>query len=128
MTEISTGRNATNGRFVAGNPGGPGRAKRETEVAILDALREAFSPVEIAQGLRRAFDLAEKQGSARGMVAALMPILEYGLGKPTIRVERIENDPIAEAIADIRQAYIDAAQAAQVAQQQQYTVIDVAPG
>ena len=115
---MSTDRDAK-GRLLPGHHSpGPGRAKRETEVAILDALREAFSPVEIAQGLRRAFDLAEKQGSARGMVAALMPILEYGLGKPTIRVERIENDPIAEAIADIKQAYIDA--------QQQYTVIDVA--
>ncbi len=65
------------------------------------------------------------------MVAALMPILEYGLGKPTIRIERVEHDPIAEMVEQVRQAYLDAqAQAAQPfgpAQGPQYTVIDVAP-
>ncbi len=66
------------GRLLPGHSSpGPGRPRREQEAKILEALRGAFSPEEIAQGLRRAFDLAERQGSARGMIAALLPILEY---------------------------------------------------
>ena len=97
---------------VSGNPGGRPKAAKAYRVQnILDEMVTDEDWRAIIQTL--------KEGAIAGKYRSAELLMAYGMGKPIVRVERIESDPIAEAIADIRQAYIDAAQ-------QQYTVIDVA--
>lgn len=124
MTETTPGRDPNNGRFTVGNRGGPGRPKREIEAAILQALRDEFTPTEIAQGLRRAFELAESQGSARGMVAALTPILEYSLGKPVQRVETTGDNPMTAMFEQWKRAKLEAFRDALKEQMNAISVID----
>lgn len=97
---------------VSGNPGGrPKKAKAERVMNILDE--------SVTDDDWRAIIKTLVSGAIAGKYRSAELLMAYGLGRPTIRVERIESDPIAEVIEQVKQAYIDA-QAAQ-----QYTVIDV---
>jgi hypothetical protein len=49
-----------NGRFAAGNPGGPGRPRRAAEQDYLIAVSEAISPERFRKIAERAADAAEK--------------------------------------------------------------------
>jgi hypothetical protein len=63
------------------------RPTKERETAILDAIRNAFSPEEVTDLLREAITLAREQKSARGIIAALTPVLEYSLGRPAVKLQ-----------------------------------------
>ena len=85
------------GRFLPGNSGGPGRPKRETEEAILNAIRSALSPAEIEGAIRIGLQLAIEQKSTRGIVAILELAASYSIGRPVVRLEsngssRMEED------------------------------------
>lgn len=102
MADELTSYRDDKGRFVEGNPGGPGRKTRAQELAVLDAVKAEFTPAAIAQGLRDAYDLAKKQGSTRGMVAVLTLALEYTVGKPNqkITVNNDATDFLAKLLED----------------------------
>jgi hypothetical protein len=67
------------GRFAAGNPGGPGRPRRETEAAYVESLAEACTPAKWKQICERAVeDAAAGDHRARTWLAA------YLLGPPRL--------------------------------------------
>jgi hypothetical protein len=68
------------GRFAAGNPGGPGRPKRATEAEYLQALGRVVSVADVVAIARRAVADAKK-GSAR----ARDWVSKYLLGDPAPR-------------------------------------------
>ena len=103
--EVQSAGRDPNGRFTTGNPGGPGRPRREQEQAILEAITNAIPPVQIGEALRTALDIAIETRSARGIVAVLELQAAYGIGRPTIRVEKPEGDPISAALAEIRRIH-----------------------
>lgn len=76
----------------------PGRPKRESELAMLNAITSTFTPDEVTKLLKDALDIAKEQKSARGMVAILEFIADRTLGKPTIRVEHGDTNAIDDAI------------------------------
>jgi len=86
------------GRFLVGNPGGPGRPKKETERMILDAITNALSPQEIENAIREGLRLAIEQKSTRGIVAILELAAGYSIGRPTVRVESNGSNVIEEAM------------------------------
>src|SRR6476469_9642548 len=86
------------GRFAEGNPGGPGRPKRQHEEAVLDALRGSFPPERLISILEDALLITQSQNSARGMLSIVEFISGYALGKPIARVERAGGNAIEEAM------------------------------
>jgi hypothetical protein len=104
------------GRLLPGHSIKGGRKRSEISQAILDAIVGAFTPDEIRQNLRDAFDTAKRQGSAKGMIMAMAPTMEYGPGKPVIRIERTEGDPISAALDELRRIHAE--------KQTTYTVIE----
>jgi hypothetical protein len=62
------------------------------------------------------FALAQKYESWKAYDAWLTLTLAYQLGKPTIRVEKVEGDPISAALEELRQIHAE--------KQTTYTVID----
>ena len=96
------------GRLLPGHHSpGPGRPKRETETAILNAITSALSPAQITEAIQTALDLAIEQKSPRGIVAVLELAAGYGIGKPIARTEKTEGDPISAAIEAWKQAQIE---------------------
>lgn len=71
----------------SGNPNG--RPTKARELAILDAITNAFTPEEITTHLREAMKVAKDKDSARGIVAVLEFMADRAVGKP---VQRIETD------------------------------------
>jgi hypothetical protein len=113
MTEV-TGRDPNSGRFTTGNPGGPGRPRREQEQATLQAITSAIPPEEVTSALRTALDLAVELRSPRAIIAVLEFQASYQLGKPVARVENAgELDPISAALEQMRQIHMEAAERAQ---------------
>lgn len=54
----------------------------KAEESLRQAVAEAFTPEEIVATLRTAWQLAHEQKSARALIAAILPTLEYTLGQP----------------------------------------------
>jgi hypothetical protein len=102
------------GRLLPGHSSpGPGRPKRETETAILNAITSALSPAQITDAIQTALDLAIEQKSPRGIVAVLELAAGYGIGKPIARTETTQGDPISAALEEMRRIHMDAADRAQ---------------
>jgi hypothetical protein len=83
MTDDNYSARDEQGRFLPGNPGGPGRPSRGREQAVLDAMKEEFTPAYIVAKLKTALEKAEAQGSPRAMATVLDTILAYTVGKPS---------------------------------------------
>jgi hypothetical protein len=88
----------TNGRFLPGHPGGPGRPRRAIELDYLAALAETVSLPRWRKIVQRAVADAE-EGDAR----ARAWLGFYLAGKPTgealrllAAAERVDYDPVAE--------------------------------
>jgi len=109
------------GRFLPGNRAALGvvRSARQQQRAIMEAIEEDGSPENIKYGLGQLRMLAEKYGSWKAWEAYLKLSLAYQLGNPTIKVERVENDPISEALEELRRIH--------EAKQPTFTVIDAQP-
>lgn len=75
MDQPNTGRES-NGRFAAGNPGGPGRS-RGRGYELLRAAQEAVTPDQIAVMMRKALRLA-----LEGNVTAMKFVMERTCGRP----------------------------------------------
>ena len=71
------------GRFAAGNPGGPGRPRKETEQGYADAMRDAITPADLCDVLKSMVRRAKG-----GDVAATKLVLNYTVGLPTQRIEQ----------------------------------------
>lgn len=72
-----TDRDTTTGRFLPGNPGGPGRKPRAAEAEYLDVLTERVSLDQWAKVVDRALKDAQKgNGYARAWLS------DYLIGKP----------------------------------------------
>lgn len=71
-----------NGRFIAGNPGSPGRPKRQTEVDYLSIMEECLTVAKWRQIVNAAIELAIK-GDARSR----RWISDYCLGRPAQIIE-----------------------------------------
>lgn len=106
------------GRFLPGNRASvgiqrnPKQARREAQEAI-----ERAAPGEkIEAALNRMHDLAAQYGSWKAYEAWLTMVLAYQLGKPTIKIERVEGDPISAALEELRRIHAE--------KQTTYTVID----
>lgn len=81
-------RDQANGRFLPGNPGSTGRKPRAHEEAVLSSLTASFPAERLVEILEKALQIAESQGSARGMLAAVEFITNYQIGRPVARVEQ----------------------------------------
>jgi len=84
--------------FQLGGPGGPGRPKRETERAVLDAITNALSPEDIADAIREGLRLAIMQKSTRGIVALLSLVADHSVGRPVARTVYADTSVIEEAM------------------------------
>jgi hypothetical protein len=107
------------GRLLPGHSLHGGRQRRAQEIAALDAVCRAAPPDKIEEALEQMFALAQKYESWKAYDAWLTLVLAYQLGKPTIKVERVEGDPISAALEELRRIHAD--------KQTTYTVIDAAP-
>lgn len=67
------------GRFAVGNPGGPGRPRRQTEAAYLQALSEACPPERWARICEKVAALAES-----GDLRAIAWLSKHLLGDRTV--------------------------------------------
>ena len=115
------------GRLLPGHSQpGPGRPKRETEQAILHAITSALSPAEITSAIKTALDLAIEQKSARGIIAVLELAAGYGIGKPTVRVEQIDDNPMTEKFEEWKRARLEAVR--QVIAEHQQTQLAASEG
>ncbi len=73
--------------FKPGHPGGPGRPKKATEEAYLNAILKAMPPEKLADLILRMSERSEWRAQAwAGEIAA-----HYGLGKPVQRIETGDN-------------------------------------
>lgn len=107
------------GRFLPGNRASVG-IQRNPKVArreAQEAIERAAPGEKIEAALNRMHDLAAQYGSWKAYEAWLTMVLAYQLGKPTIKIERVEGDPISAALEEMKQVYLDA-------QRTQYTVIE----
>jgi hypothetical protein len=106
------------GRFLPGNKAAAGviRSAREQQRAIMETLQEEGSPENILYALQQLKGCAEKFDSWKAWEAYLTMLLNYQMGKPTIRVERVEGDPISAALEELRRIHAE--------KQTTYTVIE----
>ena len=72
----------SDGRFTAGNNGGPGRPRRDTEREYLAAFQRALSAEDLEAVTRSVLECA-----LAGNVAACRLLFEYAIGKPTEKLE-----------------------------------------
>lgn len=70
------------GRFLAGNPGGPGRPPKARESAVLDLMRTSIEPAKIVQTI---MELVEDSGSWRARAKGVELYLNYVIGMPVQR-------------------------------------------
>ena len=82
QSKPTEGREA-NGRFAAGNPGGPGNPFARKVAALRNAIVEAITEEDIKEIVA-----VLKQKAKEGSTAAIKLIFQYALGKPGP-----ENDP-----------------------------------
>jgi hypothetical protein len=106
------------GRFLPGNRASVGivRSPRQAEKDAKQAIEQAAPPEKIQQALDRMFELAEKYESWKAYDAWATLTLAYLIGKPTIRVEKVEGDPISAALEELRRIHAE--------KQTTYTVIE----
>jgi hypothetical protein len=106
------------GRFLPGNRASVG-IQRNPKVArreAQEAIERAAPGEKIEAALNRMHDLASQYGSWKAYEAWLTMVLAYQLGKPTIKIERVEGDPISAALDELRRIHAD--------KQTTYTVIE----
>jgi hypothetical protein len=89
------GRGA-NGRFAAGNPGGPGGSRRRAAV-LRQAAEEAVTPEHIQALVRKALRLG-----LEGNLAAARLLLEYTIGRAA--AAPVEAEPLQVQLPRIRSA------------------------
>jgi hypothetical protein len=96
-------RDAQNGRFLPGNPGGPGRPRRAIEADYLAALSEAVSMDSWRAVVARAVEQAQA-----GDFKAREWIADRLLGKPTgdgllklAAAELVGYDPVQDEASDL---------------------------
>jgi hypothetical protein len=106
------------GRFLPGNRASVGvvRSAREQQRAIMETLQEEGSPENILEALQELKACAKKFNSWKAWEAYITLMLSYQLGKPTIRIEKVEGDPISAALDELRRIHAE--------KQTSYTVID----
>lgn len=77
-----------NGRWVTGHTGVPGSGRKPMDKTpdIRAAIWKRYTMEEIFSRLDKAYEIAVEMKSAKGIVTATTPILEYGLGKPIQQV------------------------------------------
>jgi hypothetical protein len=80
----------------SGNPAG--RPTKARELAILDAISNAFTPEQVTEHLRQAMDIAIAGKSPRSIVAVLEFMADRTAGKPTVRIEQ-SNDGLQGILA-----------------------------
>jgi hypothetical protein len=109
------------GRFLPGNRASVGivRSPRQAEKDAKQAIEQAAPPEKIQQALDRMFELAEKYESWKAYDAWATLTLAYLIGKPTIRVEKVDGDPISAALEELRRIHAE--------KQTTYTVIEAEP-
>ena len=76
------------GRFVKGNPGGPGRPSRASEQEYLDMLKDRIPPERWAQMVERLISHVEESGSIR----AFQALTDRLLGKAPVVVHDDKDD------------------------------------
>jgi hypothetical protein len=86
------------GRFLPGNPGGPGRPPKARNLAYVDAVIRALPPEQLGALLAEMVEFAETTQSWRGKLAAVRLALEYAVGKPT---QRVEQQSSTQALEDV---------------------------
>jgi hypothetical protein len=106
-----------NGKFLPGHSLAGGRQRRAQEIKAMEAICRAAPPERIEEALEQMFALAQKYESWKAYDAWLTMVLAYQLGKPTIKIEKVEGDPISAALDELRRIHAE--------KQTQYTVIDV---
>jgi hypothetical protein len=77
LVPAANGHRAPNGRFLPGNPGGPGNPFVKQVAALKGALYESLTPHDIRAIMQKMRDRA-----LAGDVAAARLVLEYTLGRP----------------------------------------------
>lgn len=99
-------RDPVSGKFVKGNPGSPGRPKKETERVYLDVLKSELTPALFAQIVRRAVNDAKNGGSE-----ARRWLSDYALGRPPqiVELRNVDMLLIAQTIETLTEAGYDAA-------------------
>jgi hypothetical protein len=109
------------GHFLPGNRASVGivRSPRQAEKDAKQAIEQAAPPEKIQQALDRMFELAEKYESWKAYDAWATLTLAYLIGKPTIRVEKVDGDPISAALEELRRIHAE--------KQTTYTVIEAEP-
>jgi hypothetical protein len=88
-------------RFQPGNPGGPGRPKKATELAMLDTIKADWPPERISEALNTAMQFAVDTRSWRGVLSTVELVLAYGVGKPTQKVETNNGQDLLALLATI---------------------------
>ena len=91
------------GRFQIGNPGGPGRLKRQTEAGYLSVLMEACD-LETWRGIvdRAVTDATDGNEKARSWLASYLvgaPSTEAPSAGAVVQQQLLGNDPALEAAA-----------------------------
>ncbi len=76
------------GKFLPGHPATPGGGRKPIDRTpdIRAAIWKRYTLEEIFGRLDTAYRIAVEMKSSRGIVAAVTPIMEYGLGKPIQQV------------------------------------------
>lgn len=96
MADDATSRDG-NGRFAAGNPGGPGRPKGTGVAALRRAMQGAITPAHIEAVMRKALLLA-----LSGNLAAMKFVADRTCGRP--REERADAEPLGVSLPRLRAA------------------------
>lgn len=76
------------GRFLPGNPGGPGRGSKQYETAVIEAIRHRIHPEAIAEGIDW---LVNNRDSWRSVNAGIELYMKYMLGPAPARSPEREN-------------------------------------
>jgi hypothetical protein len=105
-----------NGRFLPGNSIKGGRRTKEQELGMLYAITEAIPLDQIPVYMQMAMDIAVSNRSSKGIMQVLEFQAAYGIGRPTIKIERVEGDPISAALEELRRIHAE--------KQTTYTVIE----
>lgn len=70
------------GRFVANNPGGPGRPLKKREEKYLERFKKAVTLKEFEKASKKLLEMA-----LAGDIRAIRTLFEYAIGKPAAYVE-----------------------------------------
>jgi hypothetical protein len=104
------------GRLLPGHSIKGGRKTKEQELGMLAAITEAIPLDQIPVYMQMAMDIAVSNRSSKGIMQVLEFQAAYGIGRPTIKIERVEGDPISAALEELRRIHAE--------KQTTYTVIE----